>query len=365
MPPPLRVLLDASSLPERPAGAGVYMVQLASALAARDSLEVTAAAPVPLVGCGWHRVSQGGPATRFRWELRELGAAVAATDAQVLHGLHFFTPRTLSVPRVTTVHDLTFFRIPRRYSLQKRAYYGAIARTLRWAERVIVPSSAVATDVVRYLGLPPARIRVVPEAPRTGLRAATPQEVAQFRREHGTEGRYLACLGTTEPGKRTVDAIRALPEIVQAAGDVSLVVGGNPGPLTAALEREAERLGVRGRVHFVGYIPDARLPAFLTGAEALVFPSLFEGFGLPPLEAMACGTPVISSRASAMDEMLGDAALFVPTRSPGEIARQAIRLLCDSSLHSEVAQRGLEQARQFTWARAAELTEEVYREVAG
>ena len=365
MPPPLKVLLNASALPERPAGAGVYMVQLAGALAARTSLDVTAAAAVPLAGCGWHRVPRGAPAARFRWELQQLGDAVASTGARVLHGLHFFTPRTSPIPRVTTVHDLTFFRIPRRYSLQRRAYYGTIARTVRWAERVIVPSSAVANDVVRYLGLPPARIRVVPEAPRTGLHAANPDDVARFRRDHGIEGRYLACLGTVEPGKRTVDAIRALPDIAAAAPDVVLVIAGNPGPLSRALEREAGRLGVGKRVRFVGYVPDNRLPAFLTGAEALIFPSLYEGFGLPPLEAMACGTPVIATRAPAMDEVLGDAAILVPSRSPGEIARHATRLLADARYRTDMAAAGLERARQFTWARAAELTEEVYCEVAG
>lgn len=364
MPSTLRVFLNASALPARPAGAGVYMIQLVNALTVRESLEVHAAAPVPLAGAEWVRVPQRSAAHRFRWELRNLGAAVAATDARVYHGLHFFTPRSLPIPRVTTVHDLTFFRIPRRYTLQRRAYYGAIARTVRWAERVIVPSSAVASDVVRHLGLAPARIRVIPEAPRTGLVAAAPADVEAFRREHEIEGRYFACLGTTEPGKRTVDAIRALPAIRERHKDVTLVVAGNPGRLTAALEREAAALGVASHVKFAGYLPDSRLPAFLTGAEALVFPSLYEGFGLPPLEAMACGTPVISAKAPAMDEVVEGAALFVPTRAPAAIAAEAVRLLSNPGFRAEVSQRSLEHARKFTWARTAELTEQVYREVA-
>ncbi len=363
MPPPLPVFLNASALPARPAGAGVYMLQLINALTASDSVEVHAAAPVPLRGAQWVNVPQGSPLRRFRWELRDLGSAVASSDAQVYHGLHFYTPHALAIPRVTTVHDLTFFRIPRRYSLQHRAYYGAIARSVRWAERVIVPSSAVASDVVRYLGLPPARIRVIPEAPRAGLTAASPPDVEAFRREHAIDGPYLACLGTTEPGKRTVDAIRALPAVLDRHPDVTLVLAGNPGPLTSALEREAARLGVTANVRFTGYLPDGRLPAFLTGAEALVFPSLYEGFGLPPLEAMACGTPVISARAPAMDDILDDAAIFVPPRSPGAIAESANRLLSSSSLRADLGRRSLEHARKFSWARAAELTEEVYHEV--
>lgn len=360
----LRVFLNASALPAKPAGAGVYMIQLANALTACASLEVHAAAPIPMAGAEWVRVPQGSSARRFRWELRHVGEAVVACQAQVYHGLHFYTPRSLPIPRVTTVHDLTFFRISRRYSFEHRAYYGAIARSVRWAERIIVPSSAVAGDVVRYLGLPPARIRVIPEAPRAGLMPASPTEIDAFRREHAIEGRYLACLGTTEPGKRTVDAIRALPAIVERHPDVTLVIAGNPGRLTAALEREAARLGVARHVKFTGYLPDSRLPAFLTGAEALVFPSLYEGFGLPPLEAMACGTPVIASGAPAMDEVLHGVAAFVPTRSPTAIANEAVRLLSDAAHRAALSQRSLEHARRFTWARAAELTEEVYREVA-
>ncbi len=360
----IHVALDASSLPARPAGAGVYMLELAAALAARPSLRVTAFAPRPLPGCSHRPLSAGSPARRFAWQLRSLGPAVAASGAHLLHGLHFYTPRRLPVPVVTTVHDLTFFRLPRRYGLAHRWYYRLIAHTARFADRVIVPSSAVAHDAVRYLGLHAERLRVIPEAPRAGLRAADPARVAAARSKYRLgDAPYFLCLGTAEPGKRAVDAVRALPAIRERHPAALLALAGNPGPLLRPLQREAARLGVAHAVRWLGYLPDADLPALLTGAAALIFPSLFEGFGLPPLEAMACGTPVIAADTPAMSEYLAGAALFVPLRAPEAIAAQATRLLADPPFRADLAHRSLQHAARFSWASAADLTESVYREL--
>ncbi len=359
----IRVLLNVSSLPERPAGAGIYAIQLARALSGLPGVEVIAAAPRPLPGVEWLEVPAGGPYRRFAWELRSLGTALARCGADVYHGTHFYTPRRSTVPRVATLHDLTFFRLPRRYGLAHRQYYRAIARTARSAERLIVPSRAVAGDAVRYLGAAPERIRVIPEAPREGLGPATDAEVLAMRARLGLEQPYLLCLGTAEPGKRAVDAIRALPAIHERHPGTLLALAGNPGKLTGALEREASRLGVEGEVRFLGYVPDGDLAPLLTGAEALVFPSLFEGFGLPPLEAMACGTPVIATRAPAMDEVLSGAAVLVPARDPEAIAREASAILSDPAWRRELSARSLAWAARFSWRRAAEVTVAVYREL--
>lgn len=361
--PPIRVFLNASSLPERPAGAGVYTLELAAALAAHPGVDVVAASARPLGGCGHVAVPAGGPGQRFAWELRALGEAVERADADVYHGTHFYTPRTLQAPRVATIHDLTFFRLPRRYGFGHRQYYRAIARTTRWAERVIVPSRAVATDAVRYLGLAPQLIRVIPEAPRAGLHPARADEVGALRKRLDLEQPYLLCLGTAEPGKRAVDAIRALPLVRERHPGVVLALAGNPGSLSSALAAEALRQGVAGAVKFLGYVPDDDLAALLTGAEALVFPSLFEGFGLPPIEAMACGTPVIATQVPAMDEVLAGAALFVPPRDPAAIARAACKLLDSPARRAEVSAVSSRLAGTYSWERVAGETLAVYREL--
>jgi glycosyltransferase involved in cell wall biosynthesis len=261
------------------------------------------------------------------------------------------------------VHDLTFYRLPTRYRAHRRWYYRSLAWLARHADRIIVPSAAVASDVVRHLHYPPERLRVVPEAARSGLQPAPAGEVAELCARMGVERGYLLCVGTAEPGKRAVDAVRALALLRARGLRLQLVLAGNEGPLTAALKREAERLGVGDDVHFAGYVPAGELAALYSGALALVFPSLYEGFGLPPLEAMACGTPVIASDAPAMSDVLRGAAVFVPVREPAAIADQAARLAKDTGWRADCVQRGLAIQRQYSWARVAEETVAVYREV--
>jgi glycosyltransferase involved in cell wall biosynthesis len=359
VPERLKVFYNASALPDRPAGAGVYTIQLARALAGSSEVELlTAVNPVHDLGVP-PAISLRNP--RPSWEIFQLSAALRSAAPDVYHGPHFFVPRT-SVPSVATVHDLTFYRLPRRYDFAHRHYYRYLARTARRACRVIVPSPAVASDAVRYLGLEPAAIRVVPEAPRAGFEPASALEVEQLCARLGLESPYLLCLGTAEPGKRAIDAIRAMPAIRQRVPEAMLALAGNPGRLTAALHAEVARLGLADAVHFLGYVPDAELPALLTGATALVFPSLFEGFGLPPLEALACGTPVVASDAPAMSQFLGPGVRFVPTRDPAAIARQVAALLTDPALRADLSAAGLEFAARFSWQHTAELTVEVYRE---
>lgn len=358
---PLGVFYNASALPRQEAGAGVYTLELGRALAARESLRLDVFAPRD-PGFGIWTGTPGGLTGRLAWEEFQLGRLASLREADVYHGPHFATPRT-NRPAVATVHDLTFFRLPKRYDAAHRAYYRRLARTAKRARRLIVPSGAVAADCVHYLGYPPERIRVVSEAPRAGLQPPGEAAVADFRRKHTIHGPYFACLGTAEPGKRAVDAIRAMSRILDHAPSAVLVLAGNPGPLSTPLQREAERLGVAGAVRFPGYLPDEDLAPFLGGAVALLFPSLFEGFGLPPLEALACGTPVVTTAVPAMDEVLGDGALFVPLRDPVALA-DAARSLLEPARREDLAARGLEFVRRFSWERAASETESVYREAA-
>lgn len=357
----LQVVYNASAVPERRAGAGVYTVELGCALSGRPGLELTVLSARD-TGFGRQVPTPAQTARRIAWEELALGRSGALGGADVYHGPHFFVPRS-PVPSVTTVHDLTFFRIPRRYGWAHRLYYRRLARTAARAERIIVPSGAVAGDCVRYLGYAPERIRVISEAPRAGLRPASDAEVAGFRRRLGIEGPYFACLGTAEPGKRAVDAIRAMPAILERRPGAVLAVAGNTGALSGALGREVERLGLGESVRFLGYLPDEDLAAFLTGAVALIFPSLYEGFGLPPLEALACGTPVITTDAPAMNALLTAGTLFVPPRDPVTIARAALSLF-EGGRRAELAAAGQAFAATFSWARAAEETESVYREIA-
>lgn len=363
---PIRVLFNASALPEHPAGAGVYTLELARALARRDDVDLVMAAPREVEGAGRIIASpRRGPLVRTLWEQRSLPGLLGSEHSDVYHGAHFSTPLRSSVPRVATAHDLTFYRLPGRYPRRQRWYYRALARTAGRAERLIVPSRAVAGDAIRFLGYAPERIRVIAEAPRAGFARADDAAIETVRTQLAVGQPYLLCLGTAEPGKRAIDAVRALAILREQGRPISLVLAGNPGPLSERLRAEVASLGMQAAACFAGYVPDETLPALLSGAAALIFPSLYEGFGLPPLEAMACGTPVIASLTPAMDDVLAGAAILVPCRDPGAIAREAARLLDDTGWQTEWRARGLAHAAKFSWDRAAAETVEVYREVTG
>lgn len=359
----LRVLLDGSALPARPAGAGIYTIELARGLARRTDVDVLLASPTDIEGVETIGSPAAGALQQNFWEQRELPQLFEREGCDIVHGAHFAVPLTGRVPRVATVHDLTFYRLPSRYSRVHRWYYRALARLATRAERMIVPSRAVAGDVLRYLNYPPERIRVVAEAARAGLGPASETAVDELRQRLELARGYLLCVGTAEPGKRAIDAIRALALLRERGRTVQLVLAGNAGPLSAALVREADVLGVGASVRFTGYVADEDLATLYSGATALVFPSLYEGFGLPPLEAMACGTPVIASRAPAMDDVLNGAAIFVASRAPNEIADSVERLLDDADARLEWRTKGLEHSAKFSWDRAAAETVEVYREL--
>lgn len=361
----IRVLLNASAVPRQPAGAGIYTIELARALAKRDDVDLTVTTPVEVTGREAQTVlsPRRGPLVRSLWEQVRLPRLVSGID--VYHGAHFSLPLRAEVGRVVTVHDLTFYRLPKRYRADRRWYYRSLAQMARRADRVIVPSGAVASDVVRYLRYPSERIRVVPEAARYDLAPAAEDAVAALCARLKVEPGYLLCVGTAEPGKRAVDAVRALAVLRERGVRMQLVLAGNEGPLSRALRREAGRLGVAEDVRFAGYVPDSELAALYTGALALVFPSLYEGFGLPPLEAMACGTPAIVANAPAMSEVLEGGAIFVPLRDPRAIADAAERLARDAGWREEWRQRGHAVERAYSWERAASETVEVYREVVG
>lgn len=358
----LRIAYDASAVPPRPAGAGMYTMQLAAALAERDDVELLVAAPAHAApSLTW--TTPPGALARNAWEQFVWPRDMQRHGADVCHGPHFAVPVRCQTPRVATVHDLTFYKLGRRYDLGHRWYYRALARTAARAERVIVPSAAVAGDVVRYLRYPVERIRVIPEAPRSGWTPATRQEIATAMARLQIEHPYLLMVGTAEPGKRAVDGIRALQLLHRRGIEATLVLAGNSGRLEARLRAEAARLGITEHVRFAGYIGDDTLRPLYSGAVVLLFLSLFEGFGLPPLEAMSCGTPVIATERPAMTEVLADAARFVPARDPAAVAAAVEALATDEEARNGLAARGLEHAATYSWARAAAETVAVYREV--
>lgn len=260
---------------------------------------------------------------------------------------------------VATVHDLGFHYYPEAHTLFQNVY-------LRWSTRhnarastlVLADSLATRRDLNHYYGLPADKVLVVyPGRDETLAPVTDPTTLAAVRVRYNLQQPYLLYVGTLHPRKNLVRLVQAFAQLLgqPAAGsaDPVLVLAGQRGWLYREISDEVRRLGLQGRVRLTGYVPDEDLPALLSGALAFAFPSLYEGFGLPVVEAMACGTPVVCSQSSSLPEAAGDAALLVDPLDPEAISAALARIVGDEGLRRELVRRGFEQARQFSWRRCA------------
>lgn len=264
---------------------------------------------------------------------------------------------------VVTLHDLTFVLHPGTHTPASRAYYAATGDSVRRAQRVIAVSRRTAADATRLLGVDPSRLRVIYEAAGPAFAPRPWQELGPVARRCGFDHdrRFVLLVGTLEPRKNLPVAIAAFAR-TRKQTDAQLLVVGRQGPLAADAFRAAAGSGVESDVHFLGAVAEADLAVLYSHASVFAFPSLYEGFGLPLLEAMACGAPVVSSDAGSMREVVGDAGLLLP---PDDVERWAGafgRLLTDERLAADLRQRGFGRSAQFTWQRAARETRAVYRE---
>jgi glycosyltransferase involved in cell wall biosynthesis len=305
--------------------------------------------------------------TNLIWQRWRVGLPVQTVLGRfdLFHSPDFTLPPTGCRPSVLTVHDLAFMRVPEAAYPSLRAYLEAVVpRSARRADRIVAVSWCTATDLQDLLDIPAERIAVIPEGVGSAFKPV--DEARKTRAElelYGITGPYVLAVGTLEPRKNYVRLFRAYARLMETGYRGQLVVAGRRGwlyePILAAI-REL-RLGERIRIIRP---QDRDLPTLYSLADIFVYPSLYEGFGIPPLEAMACGTPVACSGTSSLPEVVGDAALLFNPLDEPEIADAMALLLTDSELRSQLVTRGLQRAAQFTWEQAAESTIAVYRDVA-
>jgi len=376
----MRIAIDASSVPSSPAGAGIYAIELVRALARRDAHDgyalftrgtwfddIARDKPnwrVEHVNARYWPARLARPA-RLAWEHTQLPAALDRLRIDVLHSTHHTLPLCSGgAGRVVTIHDVTFFRMPERYPPARRLYMQTLTRlSARIADAIIVPSRAVRDDVLRLLGVPDSRVAVVYEAASADYLPVDRAAGAVIAARHGVNQEYVLSVGSLEPGKNRARLIHAMRQLRDEGVDYALLVVGQKAWDYERDVRLVNEFGMRDRVVFAGYVPQADMPALYSGATAFACPSLYEGFGLPVLEAMACGAPTLTSNLSATAEVAGDAALLVDPSSVTAIRDGLRKLLTNDALRARLSEAGRARAAEFSWDRAADETHAVYQRV--
>ncbi|MCX7623144.1 MAG: glycosyltransferase family 1 protein [Thermomicrobium sp.] len=294
---------------------------------------------------------------RLTYELARNPVGLLFVPAHVL-------PVRCPVPAVVTVHDLGYRYEPDAHPLLQRLYLELGTRcSVRQARRVIAISRATASDLVRWYGVRPDKIAVVPHGVDEHFFRRSAEECAAVRHRYGLGGPYLLHVGTLQPRKNIVRLVRAFELLARSDGELELVLAGKRGWLAAPIEAAIAASPYRYRIRVLGHVGEDELPALYSAAEVFVFPSLYEGFGLPVLEAMACGTPVVASRRGALAEVAAPAIPCDPL-DPADIAR-AVTLARDPERRQRIVAAGLEHARRYSWERAACATLAVLAEAVG
>jgi glycosyltransferase involved in cell wall biosynthesis len=297
------------------------------------------------------------------WEQLLQPVALVRRRIDVLHSLGYVQPMLCSKRSVVTVHDLSFLRFPEAFNRSNRNYLRLFTTlSVRRANRVIAVSESTKRDLVDLLGIPAAKITVVYHGVEEEFRPFTSSTIADFRCKLGLPEHFVLYCGTLEPRKNVDGLIAAFAKVKREARlPHKLVLAGAKGWRYERIFALVEELGLKDEVIFPGYLAYGEQPLWYNAADVFVYPSLYEGFGFPPLEAMACGTPVISSDVSSLPEVVGDAGLLVDPGERDELADAIRKVLMDHELRLAMGKAGLLRASEFTWSRAAARTVEVYQ----
>ena len=332
----------------------------------RTAPAVTQPVTLPLGQLAWRlSVLASQLARQVYWPIQRYLPVGPQPVFPIYHATEHLLPR-LDTPTVLTVHDLIFERYPQHHTQRNRLYLRvAMPLFVRAASAIIAVSRHTRRDLVELYGADPAKIHVVYEGVDARFRPAPEGEIRRVAAQYSPERPYLLMVGTLEPRKNHAAALRALARLKAWGWPHRLLLVGGQGWLFEPIRRQIEDEGLGSDVHFAGYVPDADLPPLYSGAAAVLVPSLYEGFGFPVLEAMACGAPVVCSSASSLPEVAGEAALLGAPEDDEGIAHAVQLVLGQPEVAKAMGEMGRVQAGQYRWDVCARETVEVYQRAAG
>jgi glycosyltransferase involved in cell wall biosynthesis len=359
----MRIGFDVSPLSVPKSGVGTYTSNLMEKLSSRPADEIVPLAPSPL--------RLGTRHSTRRWSLRlnktlwmqmALPLHLARLGLDVCHFTNSVAPLWTPCPNVITIHDMTLWLYPQyHYRARLLAMRPIIPLAARRAHTIIAVSNSTKRDIVRILGVPESKVHVVHEAPSDAFRPLPEPEVDALLRRYQLPRPFVLFVGTIEPRKNLVRLLQAFERLRHTrCVPHHLVFVGQRGWKDEEIFSTVDRLELAPEVRFLGYVPQPELVGLYNQADALVFPSNYEGFGLPVLEAMACGTPVVTARNSSLEEVARDAAEYVDASSVESIADGLRHVLVNGDRRAELRSKGLTRVGSFTWAEAAAKTRRLY-----
>lgn len=374
----MRVGIDGYPLAEPRTGVGHYTLELARSLALispRDEFELVSPAPFNDPALAEIRranlpnlLTKNPRASSIRGHWWSIGLPMYIRRAgfDLFHGTNFDVPLWKQGRSVVTIHDLSALLHPdkHRSRLVRRARL-RLPLVVRFADRIITPTESVRREVCQRFKLKPAKVKSIHSAARTSFAPMPFAESLELRQRLRVEDDFLLFVGTLEPRKNLLTLLKAFAQIMeQSELRPQLVIAGGEGWLMDEMFAFIRKSGITERLRFTGYLSDEELRGLYSSCKVFIYPSVYEGFGLPPLEAMACGAPVIAGRIPSLLEVLGSTARLVEPLDVNALAGTIVELLKDANQRQLLGAAGLQRAGQFSWEKTARMTLDVYRELA-
>lgn len=369
----MRIGIDATALPPQPVGAGNYIIQLIRALSdldVKDEFVIYAQRKGQVLinlpkhdRFEWIILEDRNPGFRLIWEQTLFPKLINETGVELLHSLHYTRPIFLPCASVVTFHDMTFFLYPELHTRIKQLFFPlAIRASARLADALITNSENTRRDAIRVLGIPPEKISATRLGVDPGFKPISDNGIKKVIAEkYSLPERFILYVGLIEPRKNLPMLIKAYKQYIDEGGNYHLVLVGNYGWMYEEVLKQIVDLELEREVHFTGYIPQEDLPLVYNLSSLFVYPTIYEGFGLPVLEAMACGVPVITTNVSSLPEIVGGAGILVPVDDVDALYRAIKSVLGDEDLQIEMIQKGISRASKFSWQQTAKLTYLVYQ----